>query len=683
MTPAQLSRQVTLLWLCVASTALAETSHFVDTTGNHLWSDGDNWSDGIPEGPIEPGDQHAFLSEDHGASGRYAVIDYAAPSFWAARLGQVGPNARLVLADAGSLTLGYMIVGATEHAGSVFDMQGGALTCEAGFIVSHVDDPGGVAYLRGGTVTTERLAIGERGRLDVRGGTMRIAGDVSARLADHVDEGRIVAFGGTLGAVVEIDYSGGTGLTSLSARRGPADPLGCVEAPGRPLVLALMGDPQMHMRETTSADVTTAMSDLATIEHDALVVLGDLVHNRAEYYDDYRRLILDRSDVPVYSIAGNADRNAGLEAHEEATGRPLNYVIRERGVRMIFLSVVGTTGDGNHICQMGPEQLAWLEAELGADTTSTTLVFFHAPMFETTWRSGDRSDEPPPQSLYLAESAQVGALFAAHPNVRFYASAHIHTYDLGEVDDEGRGGYAMDDGVLHTIVPTTANNKGSRVLYLSRDEVLVRVRDHATGRWLDEHEYIDRRGTSLQPEVPRSCDGVGEQRDACAGGCDERIRHCDPLVCLWSEWSSCSPCVPDPERDTGVDPPDADAAGPGSDAFPGDAVDAPRDSGPPGDSDSPRDSDSAHDSNRVDGSDSSGDSDPLGDSGLGELPDGIDIDRGGSADPALDSLDRQSDAACVCGVSPVGARDLLGWLALLSTLAPQCVRARRRRGGGA
>ena len=137
---------------------------------------------------------------------------------------------------------------------------------------------------------------------------------------------------------------------------------------------------------------------IESIEHDVLITLGDLVHNRAEYYADYERLILDPSTTPVYSVAGNADRNAGLEAYTAATGLPLNYGIRIRGIRLLFVSVTETSGGHNHICHIGPEQLAWLEAELAADTTSTTLVFVHAPVFETTFRSGDRSHLPPPMS---------------------------------------------------------------------------------------------------------------------------------------------------------------------------------------------------------------------------------------------------------------------------------------------
>ena len=156
------------------------------------------------------------------------------------------------------------------------------------------------------------------------------------------------------------------------------------------LVVALMGDPQLHMNPNSVGHVETAMKDLAAVPHDFLAVLGDLVQNKPEYYKDYGRLVLQRATKPVYSIAGNAELNAGLKAYQECTGLPLYYTIYRRGIRFIFTSVTAVTGPKTHICCLGEEQLAWLRAELASDTESTTIITFHAPVFETTWRSEDR-----------------------------------------------------------------------------------------------------------------------------------------------------------------------------------------------------------------------------------------------------------------------------------------------------
>lgn len=264
------------------------------------------------------------------------------------------------------------------------------------------------------------------------------------------------------------------------------------------LVVALMADPQLHMNPHTFDHAKTAMDDLAEVPHDLLVVLGDLVQNKPEYYADYERLILRRSTRPVYSVAGNAELNAGLEAYQECAGLPLYYTIYRRGIRFIFTSVTAVTGPKTHICNLGDEQLDWLRRELASDTKSTTVITFHAPVFETTWRSEDREALPFPGSMYLKESAETREMLARYPNVRLYVHGHLH-HAYGVRDDFGRGEYCLEGGVLHISVGATANNRGSSVLVIGRDKIVAKVRDHAKGRWRDELEFTLNGETTLKP----------------------------------------------------------------------------------------------------------------------------------------------------------------------------------------
>jgi Icc-related predicted phosphoesterase len=268
------------------------------------------------------------------------------------------------------------------------------------------------------------------------------------------------------------------------------------------LVVALMGDPQLHMNPRSLDHVKTAMNDLAEIPHDFLIVLGDLVQNKPEYFVDYERLILEPSTTPVYSIAGNAELGAGLDAYQKCTGLPLHYTIYRRGIRFIFTSVTAVTGPKTHICNLGDEQLAWLRNELASDIRSTTIIAFHAPVFETTWRSEDREALPFPGSMYLKESAEMRAMFAQYPNVKLFVHGHLH-HAYGVRDEFGRGEYCLDGGVLHISVGATANNRGSSVLFIGRDKIVAKVRDHANRRWRDEFEFTLPVQTTLEP-VPKN-----------------------------------------------------------------------------------------------------------------------------------------------------------------------------------
>lgn len=264
------------------------------------------------------------------------------------------------------------------------------------------------------------------------------------------------------------------------------------------LIVALMADPQLHMNPDSVKHAETAMQDLADLPHDFLGVLGDLVQNKAQYFVDYDRLILKPSTTPVYSIAGNAEVGAGLEAYQQCTGLPLYYSIYRRGIRFIFTSVTAVTGPKTHICNLGHEQLAWLRNELASDTKTTTIIAFHAPVFETTWRSEDRESLPFPGSMYLKESAEMRALFAQYPNIKLYVHGHLH-HAYGVRDEFGRGEYCLEDGVLHVSVGATANNRGSSVLFIGSDNIVAKVRDHANRRWRDELEFTFPTKTTLTP----------------------------------------------------------------------------------------------------------------------------------------------------------------------------------------
>lgn len=144
--------------------------------------------------------------------------------------------------------------------------------------------------------------------------------------------------------------------------------------------------------------------------------------------------------------------------------------------------------------------MRWLQNELDRDTTATTVIFSHAPIFETTFRSEDREDKPFPGSMYLYESAEMRKLFAAHSEIKVYASGHLH-HRYGVQDEHGRGHYHKEGEVLHISVGATANNQGSVVLYVGSDTITARIRDHAGRSWVDKYEYVYRTRTTLRPQA--------------------------------------------------------------------------------------------------------------------------------------------------------------------------------------
>lgn len=282
-------------------------------------------------------------------------------------------------------------------------------------------------------------------------------------------------------AIIVITIISGFGAHELLAQ-------GQQDNSGENLIVCLMGDPQLIMVPKTPEYVVIAMTDLKTLDHEFMAVLGDLAQNKAHFYKDYKQTVVDRSDKPVFSLAGNGDVGAGLAAYQEATGFPLYYSFYRKGIRFIFLSTVKFTGNHNHICHIGPEQLSWLKDELASDRNTTTILFSHPPIFETTWHSEERDHLDPPGSMYLSESDELRKLFDEYPNIKVFAHGHLH-HTYGMIDEFGRSDYHMEGNVLHISVSATANNKGSSFLYIDKDGIKARVRDHSKQSWKDEFEY--------------------------------------------------------------------------------------------------------------------------------------------------------------------------------------------------
>jgi len=158
--------------------------------------------------------------------------------------------------------------------------------------------------------------------------------------------------------------------------------------------------------------------------------------------------------------------------------------------------------------------MAWLRAESARDTQSTTVILSHAPVLETTFHSEDRRDKPFPGSMYLYESPELRELFGRYPNIKVFASGHLH-HRYGTVDDHGRSQYAVQGNVLHISVGATANGQGSVALYVGRDVIAARVRDHARQRWIDEYQYVVPTKTTLASAQPvdYNHDGRVDARD--------------------------------------------------------------------------------------------------------------------------------------------------------------------------
>jgi Icc protein len=116
---------------------------------------------------------------------------------------------------------------------------------------------------------------------------------------------------------------------------------------------------------------------------DGVVVSGDLTDDGSpESYREVRRL-LEPLAVPTHVLPGNHDDRANLRSAFDLPGsgaEPINYSVALGELRVIvFDSVVPGRDPGAY----GPEQLRWLDEELGRETTKPTLLALHHPPLPT------------------------------------------------------------------------------------------------------------------------------------------------------------------------------------------------------------------------------------------------------------------------------------------------------------
>ncbi|KMO31429.1 metallophosphoesterase [Methylobacterium tarhaniae] len=193
-----------------------------------------------------------------------------------------------------------------------------------------------------------------------------------------------------------------------------------------PLAFAHIGDLHLTDGEAENArDFASVVAQLNEVDGlDFVFLPGDNAdHGRPEQYA-LVRAGLDRLRLPVHVITGDHDREGGsLDAFHAGLGVPrLPYAVDVRGVRCLFLDMCGP-GSGGPDFRLGPDQVAWLAAELDAAHGRDCALFMHS-------YPADLRGE--------GEAARVADLIHRGP-VRLVEMGHTH---YNELANDGRTIYA-------------------------------------------------------------------------------------------------------------------------------------------------------------------------------------------------------------------------------------------------
>lgn len=153
---------------------------------------------------------------------------------------------------------------------------------------------------------------------------------------------------------------------------------------------------------------------------DAVLVSGDLADDGSEESYRLARRLLDRLAAPVHVLPGNHDDRARIRAAFELPGdgdEPVDYTVEIGELRLVILD---SSVPGQDPGAFDPEQLRWLDDELGRESERPTILAMHHPPLTTGVPEWDAIN------LVASERQALAEVVARHPQLRAIVGGHLH-----------------------------------------------------------------------------------------------------------------------------------------------------------------------------------------------------------------------------------------------------------------
>lgn len=249
---------------------------------------------------------------------------------------------------------------------------------------------------------------------------------------------------------------------------------------------------------------------------DSVVILGDICGRKgSEEEYAFAKAFLSRLKKPFYPITGNHDvlyeqdsfmqgrrkgfpeeRAIKLHRFKETFGlKETYYSKRLPHYLLVFLSVDNLYS--NYHAAMSKEQIEWFAAELDANKTTPTIVFYHAPLKGTLTGSNVVALF---NHFFAAQPAsEIKTIINRNPQVFMWVSGHTHTapeninyvhsvnlyegrvLNVHNADMDGRS------FVSHAGLGVgTHDNIWTNSFFLYPDRVVIKTYDQKKGYWLEE-----------------------------------------------------------------------------------------------------------------------------------------------------------------------------------------------------
>lgn len=155
---------------------------------------------------------------------------------------------------------------------------------------------------------------------------------------------------------------------------------------------------------------------------EAVLLSGDLVDTPSSDAYELALELLAPLGVPLYAVPGNHDDRDLLRAcfgpGPAPAGAPVCFAVNCGPLRVVGCD---STRAGREDGALGSEQLGWLDATLGQQPATPTLLLLHHPPVMTGVRAMDAI------ALAAEDRVALEALLNGHPQVRAISCGHVHT----------------------------------------------------------------------------------------------------------------------------------------------------------------------------------------------------------------------------------------------------------------
>ena len=199
-------------------------------------------------------------------------------------------------------------------------------------------------------------------------------------------------------------------------------------SPGEPFLLVQLSDP--HVREDDAEPermLADAVRRVAAMDPapGAVLLTGDLTeHGYAHEYARVRE-VLAPLGMALHVLGGNHDDREAMRAAfpaADAGDGDYRYATRCGPLRLV---VADTTTPGRIEGRLGDERLAWIDARLGEERETPTMLAMHHPPLHIGIPAWDAIGLP------AADHAALGDVLAGHPQVVRVVAGHVHRAALG------------------------------------------------------------------------------------------------------------------------------------------------------------------------------------------------------------------------------------------------------------